>query len=84
MVKVKYYGIYRASFGIEEEEIKGKTIKDVIEKIEQKYKEKEFVKTLEYAVIAYNENELLDPKRDLKFKLKPKDIISFHYPATGG
>lgn len=36
MVNVEYLGVYRTSFGVDEEEIKGKTLKAVIKKIEKK------------------------------------------------
>ena len=46
MVKVKYLGVYRHSFGIEEEEIAGKTLRDVIKNVETKYKGKTFANTI--------------------------------------
>lgn len=84
MVNIVYHRPYRASFGVKEEKIDGKTLKDVIKNIEQKYKGKEYVDTVKYSMVFYNSKKTLSSKNNLDFKLSSKDELIFTMVMGGG
>lgn len=85
MVKVKYGEPYRTSFGLSEEKIKAKTLGDLIGQVEKKYEGKTFANTLgQYALVFFNNKELLDIKNNLEYKLKPKDEVTLMMMLGGG
>lgn len=84
MVKVKYGEPYRTSFGRSEEKIKAKTLGDLLEKIETKYQDKEYVNTIEkYSLILLNNTTFLSLNK-LEYKLKPKDEVLIMQMLSGG
>ncbi len=84
MVKVKYGEPYRTSFGKSEEKIKAKTLGDLLGKIETKYKDKEYVDTIErYSMVLLNNGTFLSLNR-LEYKLKPKDEVLIMQMLSGG
>lgn len=84
MVKVKYGEPYRTSFGKSEEKIKAKTLGDLLGKIETKYKDKEYVDTIErYSIVLLNNGTFLSLNR-LEYKLKPKDEVLIMQMLSGG
>lgn len=92
MVIVKYGEPYKKSFGKTEEKFKAKTIEELVTKIEEKYKGKEFVDTIRpYALLVYNKDTFVPKKEkddkyvyDFDVKLKKNDEIMLMMLMGGG
>ena len=91
MVKVKYGEPYRTSFRESEDKFKAGTLEGVVEKIEEKYKGKDFVETIRiYSMILYNNRFISKIEKDgnyvydLSMKLKKDDELLFMMLVGGG
>ncbi len=84
MVKVKYGEPYKTSFGKSDEKIKAGTLGELLTKVENKYKDKEYADVIErYSIILLNNSTFLAINRP-EYKLNPKDEVLIMQMLSGG